>query len=235
MLFDYEYYCGANIVIEIDGMIVTEAVAMQVELTEGKGPIYGYSSRHWDAWASGQVIVQGSLVVNYVHQDYLYRLMETAKLKGNPLPSTDQFQRQTIKQEIGGADIKDDMLRRLRTDFTQETDMMEALKGAYWDSFDTQAQTRRVQPGLNPSDSRKTVNIGVTFGERNETNNFGGKTSQLVSNVVFTGRGLSLQIDENVIVERYQFFARDIYSVMNQNLTSVKIDPETGDPTFTLG
>ena len=71
-LYPYEYFCGANTVIEVEGQPLFECAGLSFSIRESKVPFYGYSSRHFDAVGSGQVLVQGSLIINYIHNNYLY-------------------------------------------------------------------------------------------------------------------------------------------------------------------
>lgn len=77
--YPYEYFCGANVVVELNGVPAHEIAGISYGIQESKLPLYGYSSVHFDAVARGQVLVQGSLIINYIHQDYLLRTLEVGK------------------------------------------------------------------------------------------------------------------------------------------------------------
>ena len=68
----YSYHCGANISLKINDFPVTEAAGISYNVIDSTIPLYGYSSRYFDAVAPGQILVQGSLVINFVHHNYLF-------------------------------------------------------------------------------------------------------------------------------------------------------------------
>jgi hypothetical protein len=68
-------YTGANVSITIGSDLITNAFGISWELSQNKRPIYGYNSMHYDAMATGQVIVLGQLYLNYQHPNYLSRVL----------------------------------------------------------------------------------------------------------------------------------------------------------------
>ena len=65
--FGYDYFCGANVYIKVNGQAAIEAAGISYQVQDSTSPIYGYSSRIFDAVAVGQKIVKGSLIINFVH------------------------------------------------------------------------------------------------------------------------------------------------------------------------
>lgn len=147
---DYQFHCGANVLVKVNDFPVTEAVGISYNLMDSTIPIYGYSSRLFDAVAPGQAIVQGSLVINFVHHNYLYECI-AAGLAG--------VQTNAAANNLG--------------------------------------EERGIQSPLEIS----PVNISISFSQR--------YTIDLLS-AFFIGRGSTIQIDENVILEEYNFFAREL-------------------------
>lgn len=231
-LYTYEYFCGANVVVAIEGMELHEAAGISFGVQESKMPLYGYSSRHFDAIARGQVLVQGSLLVNYIHQDYLYRAIQTGREQVSEIVSTVQnsvdpnaattFTAEQAVQDLHFAlqneaeaqAFADTILQ----DPSQNQQLIAAFQGNYWD---TNAPAFGVAPtfdsldptGINPHDLNSTVDIKITFGNRSPFNNNNGLTGLLLSGVYFVGRGVPIQIDEEVIVEEYSFIGRNLHSL----------------------
>jgi hypothetical protein len=226
----YEYYCGANVVVSVDTMPVLECAGLTHRIFESKRPLYGYSSRHYDAMSRGQIIVQGSLIVNYVHQDYLYRCLElgrenTIDINNAPLPiSGDELKR---RQDLLSADLDgvfdNEFQREIAADLilqdpTSYTPLVNSLQNKFWSSDDS-APVREIsgilidESSAHPHDLSSAVNIRASFGPRNTFNNYSGTTGDLISGVHFLGRGRVIQIDEEVIVEEYDFIARNIHTV----------------------
>lgn len=213
--FGYEYFCGANVVVEIESFPILEAAGLQYNIMETKRPIYGYSSRHFDAVARGQVIVEGSLIVNYVHQDYLFRAIEQG-LIDQGLSTAEDAPEFTVSNELSDQLVNELEASRISTNllanYEENVELAQAFRDKWWSTPDTPENTdNSFLP--NPHDSFGGMDIRVTFGRRNETTGYLGDTGLLLSDVYFTGRGLPIQIDQNVIVEEYPFFARNVYSL----------------------
>jgi len=214
----YEYFCGANVVVEIEGMPILEAAGLSCNISESKRPIYGYSSRHFDAVARGQVIVQGSLVVNYVHQDYLFRAIELGLQERGLLSSTELSTLPVLDSAskefldlMEDAKQRDAMATEMLSNYPESVRLAQAFKERYWNPPISQGGLQPLFP--NPHDSFGGLDIQITFGERSVSNQNKGVTGLLIADAYITGRGLPIRIDEETIVEEYPFFARNIYSV----------------------
>lgn len=241
MYYGFEYFCGANIIVEISGMPILECSGLAYSENESKRPVYGYSSRFFDATARGQCIVQGELVINYVHQDYLFRAMEMG-LDGVPGGGQAPEILAEENSRFGGDTLPDSELREILSNeqtahevfdvMTQDPanlGMAQEFRNLYW--LPPLDERRRIaQRSYNPHDLAGRVTIRVTFGERNPLNGYTGKTGSFISGVEFTGRGKRIMIDESVCVESYPFFGRRLHTLVPEEmLASVITDPTTGD------
>lgn len=212
----YEYFSGANVTVSLENFPVSEAVGISAKVQESKTPQYGYSSRFFDAVSRGRVLVVGSIVMNYVHQDYLYHLISLA------------LQDQDPRSVLGATTQEDSLLR----DSLNSPEQQQAIAAAYYSNyFDNQALSDEFKnkfwdnPGSsvgadspavylpNPHDSFGGLTIDVKFGEQSARTSFMGYTAFRLHDVYFLGRGTSIQIDEQVIVEEYNFFARNISNI----------------------
>lgn len=219
--FGFEYFCGANVLVRIGSMPLLEASGLSYSIQETKRPIYGYSSRFFDVVARGQVIVQGQLAINYVHQDYLYHAIRAGLgLVSNTAPA----------ESINVPEIQDYM-STLGENSELDGKFIQALKNQFWDKpfgskgYTVLADTR------NPHDDGSGVNLRVTFGDQDLSFKDSGKTGVLISNVHFNGRGSVVKIDEDVIVETYSFIARNIYSLKANNYSLTSSLPSEIDPS----
>ena len=204
MFFDYEYFNGANILVELGDMVVTEAVAVSYSIEENKLPIYGYSSRHFDAIASGNVLVRGTLIINYVDADYMYYLLRLANNEPLELPIV-------VPPLQAPLDLDDSGSAITAEDLTSDSDLIKVLQNQVWTPDSGNLRTNIGQPARrNAIDRSDSIHLTITFGERSAENTFLGKTTLRLYDVYFTGRGSAIQIDENVIVESYSFIARDV-------------------------
>lgn len=192
MNYGYEYFCGANVVLELNGVPVFECVGLTYSINESKVPIYGYSSRHFDAVARGQVLVQGKLLVNYVDENYLYYVINAQRVT----------QGTQVLSPVTGQQINTNLITT-NEDLQYIAGVAEQLKTTYWGQRPSRA-TR-----TNPHDLYDGLDIKVTFGDRSGKTGFNGTTNCILKDVYFLGRGKTIQISEDVIIEEYSFFARD--------------------------
>lgn len=214
-LFGYQYFCGANVVVEIEGFPLLETAGLQYSITESKRPIYGYSSRHFDAVARGQVVVQGALIINYVNQDYLFRAIEQGLSNSGAIQSINtSTTAEEHQDQLANINQSSRLGAELLLNYKDNAALSQAFKSKHW------SVTPADDPGSgfnsllpNPHDSFGGMDIRVTFGERSSSNQKTGDTGLILTDVYFTGRGLPIQISEDVIVEEYPFFARNVYSL----------------------
>lgn len=209
--FGFEYFCGANMLVKVGDMPLLEASGLSISVQESKRPIYGYSSRHFDSVASGQVLVQGQLAINYVHQDYLYHAIRAGLNIYDAQP--------VAKSTLSQSQI-DDYMSELGKNPEAESKHVESLKETFWGGSTT--TNKKLNSALNPFDNFSGINLEVIFGEQQLSS--GGVTGFLINQIHFTGRAVSMQISEDVILEVYPFFARDIRSLRVNN-SSVTVDP----------
>jgi hypothetical protein len=230
MNYPYEYFCGANVVVYLSDFPLLEASGFSYSIRESKRPIYGYSSRHFDAVARGQVLVEGTLVINYVHQDYLFYAaslaagQDPATLKQptveGPLPSTfTDSSGKTASQIVGtsGGIVDPDTIARLEDTAgwnKQASDLSSSI-------FSGLSSTNNLHDGGG-------FEIRVSFGNPTAyTPN--GHTGLVLRRVHFTGRAKTIQIDAETIVEAYSFLARDVTSTLNPPQPSLQLSSAAAD------
>jgi hypothetical protein len=204
-MFGFEYFSGANVLIDIKGITALECCGLSLSINENKRPIYGYSSRFFDAVARGQVIVQGSLRLNYVHEDYLREVLTTPpatrRVNLDPPVSVEAKSRQ-VRNDFGVPTSNTALLKEIAANYQAESQVVEALKSLYW-----RAPTNNRDP-FNPHDLYGGFNIRATFGERHSDTGV-GRTGFYIQDVYIVGRGKQIHISEDVIVEEYPFIARN--------------------------
>lgn len=209
--FGFEYFSGANILVRVGDMPILEAAGLSVSIAESKRPIYGYSRRFFSAVASGQVLAQGQLAINYVHQDYLYH----AVTKGLGIEkSTNELP--TIPQNL-----IPDYWAELGEDPRRDEQIAQEMKNSLW-SNPVSDKKSKLNATRNLHDNISAINLYVTFGEQDLYLNT-GKTGYLINSVYFLGRSQTLNIDEHNIVEIYPFLARDIQSIVGNTSSIYKI------------
>lgn len=78
--YGYDYFSGANIYVNINGVPALEVAGISYQVQDSTAPIYGYSSRIFDAVALGQKIVRGTLIINFIQPNYLAMLIERGRV-----------------------------------------------------------------------------------------------------------------------------------------------------------
>ena len=219
------YKSGAQIIVSVNGFPLLEAVGISYSVSESKLPIYGYSSRHFDAVGHGQVLVQGTLVCNWVHQDYLYWATQmVAQVEDGGLSlggSTGGVNEFANLSPTEAAAAVEQSLFSLQTgeapgdgasaQSLEET--LNALKQSFWSNLGSTGNTLSGQ--VNPHDLGG-ISLVITAGQISETLP-NGDWGVLLSSLHFTGRGKQIQVSEDVILESYQFIARNELSLKYSN------------------
>lgn len=203
--YGYQYFAGANVVVELKNIPALECAGISYNINESKRPIYGYSSRFFDAVARGQVLVQGSLLVNYVHEDYVREILTKSKLGSLDIPASNTSSDAKAAQVLnswGVPSTNQSLLNKIGEDWNQGQEVANALRRLYWPVDNTGKDK------FNPHDVFGGFDIRITFGERLPTTGT-GITGFLLENVYIVGRGKQIQISEDVIVEEFPFFARN--------------------------
>ena len=222
-LYPFEYFCGANVVVKIEDLPIMEIAGISYEVMESKRPLYGYSSRHFDGVARGQVLIEGTMIVNYVHQDYLFHAISLAlerQKRDNPLRTGT------------GGQVADDLRRQgiasVANDYPESPRFIQSMRDRYWNN-PAQAVSSIVNSTYNAHDLARGLDIQIVYGQQSDSRP-SGRTGELLRGVYFKGRGKRIEIDENVIVEAYSFFARNVYSIRNPTAYSAdKPAVEEGD------
>jgi hypothetical protein len=261
--YDFEYFAGSNVIVKLNGQACLEAAAISYNYMDSKQPIYGYSSQLFDAVAPGQKLVQGSIVINYVYDNYLYDCVlrglgkQVGEITPGPLNTSEPGSILERTNTLGdsrenypsSADLIDSVflnpggIKEVSSDGTlpktkpgasasSETEVLssqaidyEALNrliadqsAKYWDvnggafSNEEIADATGLRAGstlsgpvgrdVDPLSLGRGVEIQINYGNRGEY--------LIINSVHFVGRASAIQIDENVIVEEYSFFARQL-------------------------
>jgi len=197
--YGYEYFCGANILLAVEGQALIEAAAISYNLIDSSVPIYGYSSRLFDAVAPGQRIIQGSIAINWVHPNYLYGAIIAGKTNSG-VPATadpsDTFSDPAFFENVTSSSVTA-LATSADTDSEAWEEYTKSLKNKWWGEEPGRAVTHA---NADPLDLHN-INIDIVFG---------GKYKTTLISAYLIGRGSAIQIDENVILEEYPFFARDL-------------------------
>ena len=220
--YPFEYFCGANVTIRVDGFPILECAGLSYSIAETKRPIYAYHSRLYDAVARGQVLVQGSILVNYVHQDYLFKATELAKSRSLQDPV---LQSAKTVEDIEG--VRNLLRDNPRADIQTHLDYIENQKAAYWNTNTSLKSNSKYNNTYNLHDGGNGYTIEIIFGEQSDVYP-NGQTALIIHGVAFTGRGTAIQIDSETIVEQYSFLGRNVASLRTPYVP-VQVQPAPSD------
>ena len=226
---DYDYYCGANVYITLGSLQLTEVAAISYQVQDSSTPIYGYSSRFFDAVAPGQKLIRGSLVINYVQPHYLASILHLAK-KTEKTRQQALAQASSTEKKVAKKKVTDDYL-----DVTQSLANLSrwALVAGADPSSSKQAKINKMNSLHNQIDTLQekwrgiqdekvqqelalvgpmVTDIGL-MGPFCIDINFGTNYMTRILDVFLSSKGAMIQIDESAIVEEYGFFARQVIGV----------------------
>lgn len=208
--YDFDYFSSANVVIYMGNFPILDAVGLSVSINESKLPLYGYASRHFDAVARGQVLATGVLVINYIHEDYLYKALEAGR------NGTTSLIQNTPTKNIYTPEDADTIYKQIQEEgLEKSTQLISQLTEMYWNAGNASNISRSpIMNTVNLHDLGGAVEIKVIFGSQGGTAP-NGETGYLLDGVHFTGRGKEIQVSPDVIVESYPFFARNFFSLKN--------------------
>ena len=191
-------YTGANVSITIGDNLITNAFGISWELSQNKRPIYGYNSMHYDAVATGQVIVLGQLYLNYQHPNYLSRVLynyfqdRSAAAKGMFTRSVDTTYQNTTMTAIN-----------TKSDTYEAVDVLDEWRGGY---------NRQLNGNYNDvlntlhEDANLSANYGTAFsgGNLSSSRQYREDKAQgnyLVQNMDFMYNEPSLEMSQNLSYE----------------------------------
>lgn len=203
----FDYFAGANVVVFFGDIPLLECAGISYEVSESKRPIYGYASRYFDGVAYGQSLVQGELLINYVHQDYLFEVGALALEKRGLAPAAGPS---TPSLKMSESDVED-ALAALSESPNDTLAVEQELISSLWSTPLGETEIRLSRDAI---DLDGGLDIKIAFGRQDALTSRNGQTGVFIEGCYFTGRGQQIVIDESVAVERYTFFARKIHSLL---------------------
>lgn len=224
-LYRTYYYTGGQCELYFQDVLLDEVAQLNFSTVTNKTPIYGYSSMRFDTVARGNLIIQGSFTVNFVHVDYLniiaYHLYSQT-LEG--------------KKALKSAGVHE--FRLNNTDLVLDTVVdpysSEAIGGSLqsnYSEFQIKQAINQIQ-GLGNDDFRRLVNelelrrqgrdrifdanfyelppfqMYATFGDITDPD--ANSTIRQIEDVYLTAQAQVVNATGEVIQEQYSFIARDI-------------------------
>ena len=223
----YEYFCGSQVSLYINQILIDECVFIAYNLSAEKIPIYSYSGRKYATTAEGPILVRGRFGINFKESGYLFLIMAYIQEKyrqGNR--GTPSEQARNIEdlidgtrqgdpfREIGLSDLSrsrpglarqlaqlgESEFKRLATDFEQ----------LIWGKGNLGEIESRFAGISNKerADEFPAFDIYLTFGNIDDPQ--AHTTVRKLSDVELVGSTMQVNIDGEGIVEVYDFLARSL-------------------------
>jgi len=132
------YFSGSQARIYINDYLAEEVTQIDGSYSYAHYPIYGYRSKHFDAVASGRVLVSGNLMINYISSGYLYAFAKA--LMQETIAAADTMT-DTSKQTLKSAKTTlDDLLYNYNQQITKppeqtllfDQNKIKELRNNYW-------------------------------------------------------------------------------------------------------
>ena len=211
--FGYRYNAGANVVIAINDQAVFEAVGISYNVMDSVAPIYGYSSRLFDAVAPGQKLIQGSFVINYVAPNYVFAMAKAGASKARAEVASNvkaNLTTEGVQQLDDHAKRRAGILKIMHKqksseEYEQSLREAEVFKEHFWGSpqpgFDDKELVAYDPTLMGPN------RIQIYFGGPDRAN---AKHLIEIHGVYIIGHGSAIQADENVVLEEYNFIGREL-------------------------
>lgn len=235
------YFSGANCFVKVGSQPILEVAGVSYQEIDSQTPIYGYSSRYFDAVAPGQKLIKGNLVINFTRPDYLaYAIAkgkdvaksafaEATEIVNNPVDN--ERKKQKAKYEAAAKKafknrFPDQEFMELDVDKRDTLIFEQALKNLENLPYDKSASEILNMANSLGSDSyedagRDDVMTALFSPTKDVTAQvainidivIGNKHVIRLLDCYITSRGSVIQIDESTLVEEYSFFARNLKTV----------------------
>jgi hypothetical protein len=238
--YNYEYFCGANVYVSFNGgRIQSDVAGISYEVIDSSTPIYGYSSRLFDAVAPGQKLIRGSFVLNFrsykqFTADILSSKLNVAsggktygKIAGAPddITGVGGYQKayEYFSQEITKEfESEKDGKKTGRIDPNKESEYHDylgriAYSGMY-NGYDGLSLAESLHEDYNFEDMPLVKTLHKSYsaldatmmGPFNINISFGGSNNFELVSCYINNFGSTIQISEEVILQEFSFFGRNI-------------------------
>lgn len=197
--YSYNYACGANAYVKINGVILLEAVQIQWNLAQNKIPLYGYNSAEFGAIADGQVFVQGQLIVNDISHEYLYAVLRKSATKSKEL--TEVLLNDSTIDAVTVTALTGDSAERDAILVEQYWGRASTVNTAQYNISEYNSDIFEGKNFGRPDQYNRTVTVDVYVND---------KLRYKINNVSFTGRGQMISIDDQPLLESFPFIASSV-------------------------
>lgn len=222
-----KYYSSNDAMVIIGDVFVDEAVSVSYSVRDSKIPIYSYNSPYFKRVAPGKIIVQGTITINYIDDNYFLNILREGQNKAvdkNSRINTFNFTPPPIfaklltpNLKLDAQDVKNlsttlatnpqarqDMLAKIRIRKAEIRDRNLSNKGILIDKEDSISRVTN----FNLFHNMGPVKILVSHQNPLVADN---SVARIIDNVYIIGLEHAAQPTGQPQVETYSFFAERVY------------------------
>ena len=216
-----QYYSGAQAQIYFGDILIDEIVQFQYTTATNKMPIYGYASELFDTVASGNLLVQGSFVINFVEAGYLAII--AAAIADRSFGRKAIGRRSYEKRNAATGEVLSETLREtsILTPGSylgnQALNQVRGLGNKEFRALARELNVNKIGQNNKPLgeaghttrfDLMAPFDIYAIFGDYTDPN--ADHTVRKLKNVYLTGQGQTITVSGEPVGEMYNFIARTI-------------------------
>ena len=220
-----KYYSSNDAMVIIGDVFVDEAVSVSYSVRDSKIPIYSYNSPYFKRVAPGKIIVQGTITINYIDDNYFLNILRASQNKNpdknsvlplNFIPPSVHGKLKS-KSPLDASDTKllsttlatnpqarQDMLAKIRIRKAEIRDRNLSNKGILIDKEDSISRVTN----FNLFHNMGPVKILVSHQNPLVADN---SVARIIDNVYIIGLEHAAQPTGQPQVETYSFFAERVY------------------------
>lgn len=191
------YFTGTQVSVFIGGMWVDDINGINYEVIHDRSPVFGYGSEHYDLFPKGSKIVTGTFNINFREPNYLFLILERAKLLSRT-PTLDRVQNSKEAEKL------ETFLDDPRTSFDRffsNPDFKKAREIAVkQNTILTTEGKAKVPERMNHT----SFDIVIGYGSDLTADS----PAEVIRGVQLMGRAKPIVVDGRAIQESYQFMAR---------------------------
>jgi len=206
------YYSGGQAQVYYDDVFLDEISSLSFTTVTNKTPLYGYSSTYFDTVAKGNILIQGSFVINFVTTNYLSIIAESIRQRkeGNLVDVNDDGVLVRPDPVVPGFGT---ILRKNMSAFQlqQAVNQIRGLGNREFLQLAQDIQNGRTQASSSANDkfyTLKPFEIFAVFGDEADLSS--NHTVKKIKDVYLTAQAQVINSSGEVIQEQYSFIARDI-------------------------
>lgn len=214
-VYKTHYYSGGQAQVYYDDVFLDEISSLNFTTVTNKTPFYGYSSTYFDTVAKGNILIQGSFVINFVTTNYLSIIAESIRQRKEGILVDVNEDGVLVRPDLTVPGSRIILKKNMDAfQFQQAINQIRGLGNREFLQFAQKIQSDKSQTLSFSNDkfyTLKPFEIFAVFGD--ETDRTSNHTVKKIKDVYLTAQAQVISSSGEVIQEQYSFIARDIGDV----------------------